>query len=1103
MKKFLKSARGALAVFMGIIVIPLVTVTSVFIDSSKVVLARSLAESAGDLALNTVLTNFDKELNEYFGLIASAQDTTQAFDMAREFFVSSMLSQATEMEDSDGVRRITGAFSKDKAYSDFLGLQVKSGDVSVSALKDGSLANPALMKKQIVEFNKYRAPVNALAELYDFLTSSKKQIEELDDIADMTDKKTEFYEDESDLVDSLKKLRDRLLDYDSVNITEGYLKETREILKKDGNIYKFYDSLYEKIIYDFINVYDEKGNRLEHKQRNTLTEGDERPYYPTKTITVTDEEGNSSSQKIPDIEEAIRTCIGYCAAYKSNESNLVKTLFSNGLCDISGNNVVDIYSSKSGSIYDVQYWALAEQVLNKNNSIVDTFVTSYKLMTGYFKTLKTCYEKYMDLDADIKAAYSVNGSFNPKKGTYTNFNDNAGQVAYGNQDRTYIDHVNGIRNFITNVTKTGTGSTGNGANEYNIIVGNLNRIYSAITSGSSSYQKNGNIDKSAAEAKIQEYNKVLDERNTKLANGIEVIQYCLDIIEGKGWFTASLEDKLKDYETSYGKWNSAVSGLSGSDSELVEQNRQEIRNKESGVEKDDPNNILLSKIKVGDINQLKTRLMNVKNLLTEYQKGIKALKFCDKSIVDIEGVGDATKAVRAAIKGKGLESNSFYTDKIDKLKQAKSIETPNESSLEIKDGNHPELSRNEPTLRKEIYEFFKRQEQAKAESNLDEKSAKDKKKKFEEKSGNDKDDGADFETGSSTGASTVEIKDKPNLPSGTTTADSYASKSSDAGNVAETLGSLFADFAEGMRDDLLVTDYIMRMFSYDTFEKELLLDCAEDSGNAPKTMTEWDKKKSTFQEQLKNNMDKTSWNYNKNLRNIAINDSNGASYLNEVEYILYGGSNTSNKLAAYCYIYAIRFGCDLAPVFSQWYNDTVVTTLATSISSATLGVLPMPLVKVLICLALTCVEAGIDMAYIRNGFGIKFIKPKKELFCSFGTDDIGTGESEAGKACVGIGISKDGAFFRYSDYIQLFLLLKLMGNGESDVLKRTGDVIQVSMVKHNDEFLLTNSQVYFNLNATVSVKPLMLAQPINASSANPFKDLSEIVSFTYNVSRGY
>ena len=81
--------------------------------------------------------------------------------------------------------------------------------------------------------------------------------------------------------------------------------------------------------------------------------------------------------------------------------------------------------------------------------------------------------------------------------------------------------------------------------------------------------------------------------------------------------------------------------------------------------------------------------------------------------------------------------------------------------------------------------------------------------------------------------------------------------------------------------------------------------------------------------------------------------------------------------------------------------------------------------------------------------------------------------------------------------------MKLMGSGESDALKRTGDVVQVNMRQYDKDYLLEKSQVYFNLSADVSIKPPMLSQPINASSNNPFKDLSEIVKFTYNMSRGY
>ena len=65
--------RGAVAVFLIIVLVPMITCAALFVEVSRVKLSQSLVSSAGDLALNTVLSRYDYELNEFFGMLASAQ----------------------------------------------------------------------------------------------------------------------------------------------------------------------------------------------------------------------------------------------------------------------------------------------------------------------------------------------------------------------------------------------------------------------------------------------------------------------------------------------------------------------------------------------------------------------------------------------------------------------------------------------------------------------------------------------------------------------------------------------------------------------------------------------------------------------------------------------------------------------------------------------------------------------------------------------------------------------------------------------------------------------------------------------------------------------
>ena len=76
---FYRKNRGAVSVFLILVLVPCIVISSIFVDLSRVHLSKTTAESAADLALNTLLTNYDAELSEYYGLIGSCQDLTEFY----------------------------------------------------------------------------------------------------------------------------------------------------------------------------------------------------------------------------------------------------------------------------------------------------------------------------------------------------------------------------------------------------------------------------------------------------------------------------------------------------------------------------------------------------------------------------------------------------------------------------------------------------------------------------------------------------------------------------------------------------------------------------------------------------------------------------------------------------------------------------------------------------------------------------------------------------------------------------------------------------------------------------------------------------------------
>ena len=99
--KFWRKTKGAVSIFLVIILVPMLTVSSVFVDAGKIKLAQGVAESAGALTLNTALTDYDTQLKELYGLLATAQDTSDLFTKLEDYYRTCITSSGVSDEDAE------------------------------------------------------------------------------------------------------------------------------------------------------------------------------------------------------------------------------------------------------------------------------------------------------------------------------------------------------------------------------------------------------------------------------------------------------------------------------------------------------------------------------------------------------------------------------------------------------------------------------------------------------------------------------------------------------------------------------------------------------------------------------------------------------------------------------------------------------------------------------------------------------------------------------------------------------------------------------------------------------------------------------------------
>ncbi len=102
--------------------------------------------------------------------------------------------------------------------------------------------------------------------------------------------------------------------------------------------------------------------------------------------------------------------------------------------------------------------------------------------------------------------------------------------------------------------------------------------------------------------------------------------------------------------------------------------------------------------------------------------------------------------------------------------------------------------------------------------------------------------------------------------------------------------------------------------------------------------------------------------------------------------------------------------------------------------------------------------------------------------------------------------------WRYSDYLTLFLMISLFKN-EQEVINRIADVIQMNMEKKegtisdtglsDGAFLMKNASTHINIEATVEVKPLMMALPFMAETTTSQLSGTKWYTVKYKGTAGY
>jgi hypothetical protein len=174
--------------------------------------------------------------------------------------------------------------------------------------------------------------------------------------------------------------------------------------------------------------------------------------------------------------------------------------------------------------------------------------------------------------------------------------------------------------------------------------------------------------------------------------------------------------------------------------------------------------------------------------------------------------------------------------------------------------------------------------------------------------------------------------------------------------------------------------------------------------------------------------------------------------------------------------------------------------------TATAGVIPAPLTKVILLPILTVFETCNDLDRLEAGFPVELYKQPEDWWYSFENGEKPESVGQFMSSLTANRANPDKGL-QYSDYLTLFVYLGLQREDEASekMYLRMADVIQANMRKATGEsgYSLANTQVYFRLKAKLRVDPLMLTLPYYTDYVDDPSMKDDWCTFEVETIRGY
>ncbi len=992
MMKFMRKTGGYISIFLCIILLPMVIYSAMIIDASRLQASKTQLQIAGDLVMNAAMSEYDKILQDMYGLFANAESADDLKPALNKYFnetISGITGDENNQETSQFVEGLTDSIFQESSTSQDVSnyLYMKLNDFTYDPIEESSLANPLILKSQIIDYMKYKGPVSIASNLMTkigILKDSSNQANAVQKKIEYTQKLEELNDPMKDLWEAITEYNEHAEQYKAKKYdNEETIKNMLEDIK--SQVYIIAEA---KVLSNCIDDICEKSNRFKKINGDAFDKinVDERVALYESSI-------NKNPNNVDDAENALNTIINelnYKIINPTGEENAeaefeksygkFQIKYNDDQINIDGltfgvnNSTSEDYTPTYGNI---SKWLNDFSNFTGNKNSINEQPTSLKIT--YLIKLYDNQKKYideMDKISDYKVYYEdfcmLKGAYDDVYNKYIKEIENKYKDA---EDKTTLNEYRKAKNIFDKVSAGWKSSEM--YKQYFKFVNSLNNF--------SYYSESVFKECQSANYEIAIYYNVVSNINQDASEAVEKLEKIKDLVNG-------------EIKTAENDWNNSINQVKDADAK-------------SGMTSD--LSTTTKNIKIEDVENLLSLMSHIKDLTDNLKKDIESVKFvgnslCSTTIIDFATLNnDNLKAdcydtrnsgeVILETVGTNIKQYKLY-DSGSLLKEG--IISTNVKPIEIIDGK---TLMGEESLKEAFYYVLKNsygkndKEEKLHKETLKESDKKsvdeinkavnvgDNGKPFDftkaikdaqtKNSGNQEDGQQDSQQ--VTGGSAKDIEDAqneifnartdaspeykvatgedkiPNTEGDEDEVKENANKSAENGknnlSKAQELLSQIGKIGQSLRDNVYLEEYFTEMFTCQTDGK-------------------------------KNKPVKLINGYSTTDSERPINTKN-AWYNKEIEYILWGDADLdSNITKTDATIFLMRFATNAIYAFTASDIQGFANTTATALVGWT--VVLVPIVQVCIVLAIALAESAYDLALLKNGDSVPILKDSKTFVCS-------------------------------------------------------------------------------------------------------------------------